>query len=75
MAVVETLKTVGAQIELENGRDDKGDMKYVKQSLQYVSKGGYSAEAYHAIVAALEPCLNKVIGGMNAIKTYAVSME
>jgi len=72
---VETLKTIGAQLELENGRDAKGNMTYVKQSIQYVRPSGYTADKYLSIAAALEPCITKDIGSINAIKTYAVTSD
>lgn len=72
---VETLKTVTAQLELENGRDAKGNMTYVKQSIQYIRKDGYTPEKFLSIAAALEPCITKDIGSANAIKTYAVTSD
>ncbi len=72
---VETLKTVSAQLALENGRDAKGNMTYVKQSLQYVRKDGYTPDKYLAIVAALEPCITKDVGSASSIKTYAVTAD
>lgn len=70
---IETLRAVSAQLSLENGRDAHGNMTYVKQSIANISKEGYTADRYLAIVAALEPCLNKDIGIIDAIKTYFVA--
>ena len=72
---VETLKTVTAQLELENGRDSSGMMTYVKQSIQYVRKDGYTPDRFLAITAALEPCITKGVGSANSIKTYRVTND
>lgn len=69
----ETFKTLSLQLALENGRDAKGNMTYVKQSIQYARASGYTPEKYMSLVAALEPCLSKDVGQSSAIKTYAVT--
>ncbi len=69
----ETLKKVAAQIELENGLDAKGEMRYVKQTIQYVGRAGYDGDKLLAVVGALEPCLAKDLSSTNVVKTLTVS--
>lgn len=69
----ETLKKVSAQIQLENGRDEQGNMKYVNQTIQYIGASGYDGNKLLSVVGALGPCLAKTVGHTNAVKTYTVS--
>lgn len=70
---VTTIKKRASQIALDNGTDSEGRAKTVNISLAGISKDGYDADKYLAIVGALEPCLSKTVNSVAIIDTSTVS--
>lgn len=69
----QTMKKVAATLQLENGIDDYGNVKYVSQSFGTLAKDGFDGDKLLAIKNGLAPILSKTVGYVQAVETFEIS--
>lgn len=69
----QTMKKVAATMQLENGRDDYGNMKYVSQSFGTLASDGFDGDKLLNIKDGLAPIFSKTVGSVQAVETFEVS--
>lgn len=75
MAVLETVKKHTATLQLENGTDDYGNVKYVSQSFGTLAKDGWDAEKILNIKDGLAPIFSKTVGYVQSVTTTELSRQ
>lgn len=69
----ETLKKRTFTTIVENGQTSTGNMKLASISMGAISKDRWDADKAVAIAAALEPCLNNVIAGLETTAVMSLT--
>ena len=69
----QTMKKVSATMQLENGMDDYGNIKYVSQSFGTLASDGFDGDKLLNIKDKVAPILSKTVGSVHAVETFELS--
>lgn len=75
MAVIETLTKRVFRMKLDNGTDDKGNVKTVNNTFPTLSISGWDMDKAMAISNAVRPCLSHTVYSHELVDTKDVEEE
>lgn len=75
MAVIETLTKRVFRMKLNNGTDDKGNVKTVNDTFPTLSISGWDMDKAVAISHAVSPCLARTVYSLELVDTKDVEEE
>lgn len=70
---VETVKKRTANVQIENGYDAEGNMRYSSVSLGTLSKDRWDADKILAISSALAPVLSQTVDRTEGTSTFVIT--
>ena len=75
MAVITTPKKVSVNVKLDNGTDDKGNVRTVNLSLGNLSLSGFDAAKAMAVVNLIKPCLCHTVYNVEKVEVSDLEEE
>ena len=73
MAVTTTTSKVSVNVKLNNGTNANGTEKTLSLSLGSLNKSAFDADKVMAIVALLEPCLEKTVNSVEKVEVSTLT--
>lgn len=73
MAITTTLNSTKVNVKLNNGTNANGTTRTVSFSLGSLNKAAFDADKAMAIVALLEPCLEKTLNSVEKVEVSTLA--
>ena len=75
MAVITSTKKISVNVKLDNGTDEKGNVRTVNLGLGNLSLSGFDAEKAMAVVDLIKPCLCHTVYSVEKVEVSELEEE